>query len=74
GVELYPNPANSVVNVKTDVLFETLEVTNMLGQLIYSAPVTGNQFQINISGYNAGVYFIKLSGSAGSAVKKVVKN
>lgn len=73
-VNIYPNPTHSILNVRTDSSFETVEITNMLGQVIYSTLLNDNNFQINVSGFDAGVYFIRLTGENGSAVKKFVKN
>ncbi|MDR2979384.1 MAG: fibronectin type III domain-containing protein [Bacteroidales bacterium] len=73
-VFIFPNPTENTLNVKTEMVFETVTITNMLGQEIHYSTVNDLNFSINVSSYNAGVYFIKLSGSAGSAVKKFVVN
>lgn len=73
-VTIYPNPTDDVLHVKTDAPFQTVEITNLLGQVIYRATISDVNFSLNVSSFNAGVYFLKLSGENGNAVKKFVVN
>lgn len=70
---IYPNPANDILNVKTTQRFEKVEITSLLGQLIYSQAITEDNFQINIADLTSGVYFIRLTGDNGMITKKFVK-
>jgi len=72
-VIIFPNPANDLLNVKLSQEFESVEITNMLGQLLYSNKVTDSFLQIDISSYTSGVYFIRLKGENGLATKKFIK-
>ena len=72
-VVIFPNPANDLLNVKLSQQFESVEITNMLGQLLYSNRVTDSFLQINISSLTSGVYFIRLKGENGIATKKFIK-
>ena len=72
-VKLYPNPATDKLTVEMENKFNTLEVTNTLGQTLYRAAVTDNQMQIDVSGYSAGMYYVKLQGDNGMVTKKFVK-
>lgn len=71
-INLFPNPTDNMLNVKLDIPFETVEITNMLGQMIYKTTINDLNFSVNVSSFNAGVYFIKLAGETGTAVKKFV--
>lgn len=73
-ITIFPNPTESMLNVKLEMPFETIEITNMLGQVIYATTINDLMFSINVSQFNAGVYFIKLSGKEGTTTKKFVKN
>ena len=70
---IYPNPASKQLVVKLSAAFEQLEITNLLGQVIYTATVTEQEFAINVNDYRSGVYFIRLSGKQGMATKKFIK-
>ena len=68
---LYPNPATTVLNVEAGG-YNTIEMVNVLGQVVYSANATSNM-QINVSNFDNGVYFVRLNGANGTATQKFVK-
>lgn len=70
-VSVYPNPASTMLNVHAEN-FDNVQVINFLGQVVYSASVTENDFQINVSNLSNGVYFIRLNGE-NTVTKKFVK-
>ena len=72
-IVIFPNPANDVLNVKLSQQFERVDVTNMLGQVLYSNKLTDTFFRINISSYASGVYFIRLQDENGMVTKKFLK-
>ena len=73
GVKLYPNPAIDNLTIEMESKFNTIEITNVLGQSIYRANVTDNQTSIDIVGYSTGMYYVKLQGDNGMVTKKFVK-
>jgi len=74
-VSIYPNPANSKLTIDNmEGQFNTIEVTNTLGQVIYRASVTGNQATaVDVTAYSTGMYYVKLQGVNGMVTKKFVK-
>jgi len=72
-IVIFPNPANDFLNIKLSEHFESIEITNIIGQVLYSNKVTDSFIQINISSYSSGVYFIRLQGKKGMATKQFVK-
>jgi hypothetical protein len=70
-ISIYPNPATSVLNVEAEG-FSTIEMVNVLGQVVYSANATSNM-QINVSNLDNGVYFVRLNGANGTATQKFIK-
>ena len=70
-VSIYPNPATTVLNVDAEG-YNTVEIVNILGQVVYGANATSNM-QINVSLLDNGVYFVRLSGANGTATQKFVK-
>jgi len=79
--ELYPNPANDIVNIEisTDenILTGKLKIYNFLGTMVYERPVRlekGNDnISFNISHLPQGLYFVSLETPHQKAVKKLVK-
>ena len=70
-VSIYPNPANSMVNIITDGA-ETITITNLVGQIVKEITVTNSTATINISDLNSGVYFVKLAKQNETATIKLV--
>jgi len=71
-VSVYPNPANSLVNIASDYDMKNVTLVNYVGQTIYTAPVTGNSYQINVSNYVTGMYFVRIETTDGSVITKRV--
>jgi hypothetical protein len=70
-VSLFPNPAQSYLNIHTTMPFENLEIMNSVGQ---SLKAYDNKYEIDISDLSPGIYFLKLNRkNKRSIVKKVVK-
>ncbi|MCW3101584.1 MAG: hypothetical protein JWO09_24 [Bacteroidetes bacterium] len=77
---LYPNPNNgigtlSVVTQENSVL--QLEVTDVLGKLIYRETIRAKANQasessIDLSAYGKGMYLLKLSNEKGSTSQKII--
>ena len=74
GVEtsVFPNPATDMITVKTNVLINSIQIFNNMGQVVYTANVNGEITTINTTNLNAGIYFIKVNTVAGSQNVKVV--
>ncbi|MEZ5147194.1 MAG: carboxypeptidase regulatory-like domain-containing protein [Bacteroidales bacterium] len=69
--QMYPNPATDVVNVKSDYNVASYEVLNNAGQVVFSTNVDSRNFQINVSEFERGIYYIKLQTSQGIALRKI---
>ena len=73
-VAIYPNPASTQISVAVaSGIYQTITVSNAMGQQWLQHPVTGSRTDIMISGLPSGVYYIMLSGDHGSRVEKFVK-
>jgi type IX secretion system substrate protein len=66
--KIYPNPSGGIINVITSDNAD-YGIYNSQGQLIYS----GNDPQLDLSGYSGGVFFIKIRNRDGYAIKKIVR-
>ena len=75
GISVYPNPANSVLNIsQTDsaIDIKSVSLTNVLGQTVYSHNTAKS---INVSGFTKGMYILKIESQNGdSATTKVIVN
>lgn len=69
----YPNPADNYINVSTTFRTEKAEVFNLLGQVVYSETVSGNNFTVNVSGLAPGTYILRLSNAETFTTKMIVR-
>lgn len=72
GFLVYPNPASSFVTVKLDTDDSKARITiiDQHGRTI--ATSTASTAVIDVSGFSAGVYFVRISGTSYSSVKKLI--
>lgn len=66
GIEIYPNPANSELNIQSAARIDQARITAADGQLVYSSRSSATK--INISGFAPGIYILELS-SAGQVTR-----
>lgn len=73
---IYPNPNNGVFTIESDNLSNnnSIEVWNMLGQLVYHQATASKSTIIDMSAQSGGVYFVKiLSEGKLVSTQKIVK-
>jgi len=67
---VYPNPANSVLNITAQNLITQITITNLIGQTIFTQSYNAVQVQVDVAHFPPGVYFVKINGSE---VRRFVK-
>lgn len=69
-IEVYPNPANDIINVKMEDSdsYDIITVMDVTGRVLITEVVTSKEMQINVGALSKGLYMIK----AGSVVEKIV--
>jgi len=75
-LQVYPNPANSRLNVKLENNANgTLTLFDMSGKIVLSQAVNGNSAQINVSQLSAGNYILRLleNGTESDGVQVIKK-
>ncbi len=73
---LYPNPVENVVNFQIDnssFKHVTINVYGPLGQKIYSSKFRSSKYKIDLSTWENGNYFVKISSNDYSETKKIIK-
>ncbi|MBQ0130013.1 MAG: T9SS type A sorting domain-containing protein [bacterium] len=72
-IRLFPNPTQGFVSVQATATIQNAAVFDMLGNLINTVKVNGKTFEMDFTGFNNGMYFIKLQAADGkSQVCRVV--
>ena len=67
---LYPNPANDYCTVHFQNSDNSIMVTDALGRIVMeSTDVQTTEYTLDLSGYEAGLYFVIISGTNGSSAR-----
>lgn len=71
GINIYPNPADNILQLSTDIIIDKFELVDILGNRIIS---TSNVFstEYDISELNAGIYFVKITVNDKLLTKKII--
>jgi len=72
-VEIYPNPANSVLNITLPDGAE-ISVIDITGQEVITIEDASEQESIDVSSLSKGIYFVRVSSGKDAASVKMLKN
>jgi len=72
--KIYPNPAIDNLSIETKEVVQRLEVYDALGRKVVSKIPNQNNFSIDISDFERGIYILKLQTKEGIGSYKIVKN
>ncbi len=72
-LNLYPNPANDILKIESNILFENAEVKfyDVTGKLMMSKAYNENGF--SVEDFSKGIYFIQINTEKGNFSGKFVK-
>lgn len=74
-LQLFPNPAWNSVNIRT-VYTQCVQIHNQLGQLVWEQQLdqqqNTHQLVVDISGFDNGIYFVRVSSATDDLVEKLV--
>ena len=73
---IYPNPANNVINFSNNVnaIVDAIELFDINGRIVKSVKLNATQGQFSVSDLATGMYMVKISTTAGTVTKKIVKH
>lgn len=72
-VSVYPNPSNGLFTVNFNSSVKgMIEVYNVIGEVVYTAPVNGTTSSVDLSALTAGVYSLKVSSENANFTKSIV--
>ena len=69
----YPNPVKDVLHITMDKEIEHITVTGFAGQIVLEKEVHATQYNIDLSAFASGVYFVKVSTGKQFKIIKVIK-
>jgi len=67
---IYPNPTQNILNIESQQPIERVKIYNLQGQLIKEV----SPINVDISQFNAGLYFVQVTIEGKTVTKKFIKN
>jgi len=72
-INVYPNPFSSKITIVSNGTKQAVQIFNMLGSLIYNTIIETEKTEIDLTGQASGIYFVHLTNSQSSIIKKIIK-
>ncbi|MCU0436596.1 MAG: GEVED domain-containing protein [Raineya sp.] len=73
GVEIYPNPANTIANIKLSGAegSNSVQIYDMAGRTVFTASIEGNnELSVDLSRFEKGLYIINITTDKGVTERK----
>ncbi len=71
-IQIFPNPASDVVNIKSDTKISNVKVYGFAGQIIMDKKADGKFYQINTTQFEAGIYLFRVETGEGVVSERIV--
>jgi hypothetical protein len=70
-IKVYPNPTNNILNIElaNSLELRNIEITTITGQKVLESTAS----TIDVSGFQDGIYFIKIVSDKGILTQKFIK-
>jgi hypothetical protein len=68
---VYPNPSNGILHIATDKTV-SVDVTDVLGKLVFSSKNVTNQTVLDLSSLLKGVYFVRVVADNSVSTEKII--
>lgn len=68
-INIYPNPFKNILNIETTLKDQPIYIYNLLGHLVYEAPIKTGISEIDLSNLSNGTYYMRV----GISIRKIIK-
>ncbi|WP_396146654.1 T9SS type A sorting domain-containing protein [Flavobacterium sp.] len=72
-VVIFPNPTQSIINIKSDNSIKSLQLYDVQGRLLLTKLTDETSSSIDILDKSNGIYFLKITSDKGIKVERIVK-
>ncbi|WP_136151971.1 T9SS type A sorting domain-containing protein [Flavobacterium sangjuense] len=72
-VSVYPNPVKNILHIEYHTSIQSIAVFDFLGKMVINKSVNANQLELDMSGLDSALYFIKVITSDGIQNFKIFK-
>lgn len=73
-LKVFPNPAKSEMQVRSQSIIKCVEIVNFLGQSVLKIYPNSQNFSMDLSSLSKGAYFADVSSVKGTKQIKIIKN
>jgi hypothetical protein len=73
-VNIYPNPAQEVLQLKADFPINEVEIVDAVGKTVNRYKSNSSTLQISLESLNNGLYFLRISSPNGYSTRRFIKN
>ncbi len=70
--KIYPNPTSGIVHIQSEVKIKSIQLINALGKIVFSMDTRGQNVEINLKDFPAGLYFVRLGTDSSIGAEKLV--
>ncbi|WP_317898268.1 T9SS type A sorting domain-containing protein [Aurantibacillus circumpalustris] len=74
GLQVYPNPFNSMITVQGQSPLARITIKDMAGKIVHDETMQNTSSQINLNDLQSGIYLLQMRSETNSTVKKIIKN
>ena len=71
---IYPNPTNGNLYINTNAEMKSINIVNMLGQMVYNKTTNGTETIIDMAQFGNGIYVVNIVTENGTSVNRIVVN
>jgi len=71
-VKVFPNPSYGLVNISGIIPGTSLTITDLQGKVLMEKIADSDNTEFDLTGYQPGVYFVKISQNGKSIFRKIV--
>jgi hypothetical protein len=64
-VLVYPNPTNGIISIQSEKAISTIQIMNVLGEIIYSDNINSDKYEVDLSKNGKGIYFYTIKNNEG---------
>ena len=72
-IDVYPNPASNVINVRSEFTIDNLGIFDLMGRTVKQQISNKKEFSLDVSDLSKGIYLVKLTSGEKEAVTKFIK-
>ena len=77
-IAIYPNPSKNIFNLKIkNISALDFNITDITGKIVLqkrNVDIQGNIYQIDMTAFTSGIYFLNISSNGGRLTKKLILN